>query len=58
MPLYNRAESYFIIAMMILIFIICTVAVVAFFKTYKKEMKGRAERQSAKEAKRSLEDDK
>jgi len=33
----NRAEIYFIAAMMILILIGCAVAVIAFFKTYKKE---------------------
>jgi cbb3-type cytochrome oxidase subunit 3 len=33
----GRAEIYFIAAMMLLILIGCTVACVAFFKTYKKE---------------------
>jgi uncharacterized membrane protein len=33
----NRAEIYFIGAMMILILVGCAVAVIAFFKTYKKE---------------------
>jgi len=58
MPLASRAEFYFIIAMMILIVVICTVAVIAFFKTYKKEMRQRAERQAAKEKAKSGELDK
>lgn len=33
----NRAEIYFIGAMMILILIGCAIAVIAFFRTYKKE---------------------
>jgi len=33
----NRAEIYFIGAMMILILVGCTIACIAFFKTYKKE---------------------
>ncbi|MDQ3799293.1 MAG: hypothetical protein M3384_07585 [Acidobacteriota bacterium] len=37
----NRAEIYFIAAMMILILVGCTIACVAFFKTYKKEKAGR-----------------
>lgn len=39
----NRAEIYFIGAMMILIIIVCAVACVAFFKTYKKEKAQREE---------------
>ncbi|HEX8369979.1 MAG TPA: hypothetical protein VF604_15640 [Pyrinomonadaceae bacterium] len=42
----NRAEIYFIGAMMILILVGCTVACVAFFKTYKKEKAAR-EKQTA-----------
>lgn len=42
----NRAELYFIAAMMILILVGCVVACVAFFKTYKKE-KAQREKQSA-----------
>ncbi|HEX8251052.1 MAG TPA: hypothetical protein VF599_22955 [Pyrinomonadaceae bacterium] len=46
----NRAEIYFIAALMILILIGCAVACVAFFKTYKKEKAARekqiAERKS------------
>ena len=37
MPNASRAEIYFIAAMMILIFVISTVAVYFFFITYKKE---------------------
>ncbi|HLM03535.1 MAG TPA: hypothetical protein VK400_20945 [Pyrinomonadaceae bacterium] len=40
----NRAEIYFIGAMMILILVVCTVACVAFFKTYKKEKAEREKR--------------
>ncbi|HEY0049194.1 MAG TPA: hypothetical protein VGB68_07915 [Pyrinomonadaceae bacterium] len=42
----NRAEIYFIAAMMILILVGCAVACVAFFKTYKKE-KAQREKQIA-----------
>lgn len=42
----NRAEIYFIGAMMILILIGCAIAVIAFFKTYKKE-KAEREREIA-----------
>jgi len=42
----NRAEIYFIAAMMILILIGCVIAVVAFFRTYKKE-KAEREREIA-----------
>ena len=42
----NRAEIYFIGAMMILILVVSTVACVAFFKTYKKE-KAQREKQIA-----------
>jgi preprotein translocase subunit YajC len=48
MPLVSRAETYFIIAMMILILVVCAVSVYVFIKTYKKEMKERQERDSAK----------
>jgi uncharacterized protein YpmB len=48
MPLISRAETYFIIAMMILILIVCAVSVYAFVKTYKKEMKEKREREAAK----------
>ncbi|MFL6373975.1 MAG: hypothetical protein ACJ73D_04840 [Pyrinomonadaceae bacterium] len=44
MPGASRAEIYFISAMMLLIVGLCVVAVIAFFKTYKKEMREKAER--------------
>jgi len=47
MPLASRAEFYFIIAMMFLILVLCVVACVAFFKTYKKEMREREKRKTA-----------
>ncbi|HYP50665.1 MAG TPA: hypothetical protein VEQ34_06965 [Pyrinomonadaceae bacterium] len=37
----GRAEIYFIAAMMILILVGCTIACIAFFKTYKKEKAAR-----------------
>lgn len=48
MPGSARAEIYFIAAMMILIMILCVAAIVIFFKTYKKEMREKDERQKAK----------
>jgi len=48
MPGSERAEVYFIAAMMILILIVCAIAVVFFFKTYKKEMADKALRQKEK----------
>ena len=50
MPGTGRAEVYFIAAMMILIVILCVTACVAFFKTYKKEMRDKDERIKVKEA--------
>jgi len=50
MPGAERAEIYFIAAMMVLILIVCTVAVIFFFKTYRKEMREKAEREAAKAA--------
>jgi len=44
MPGAGRAEIYFIAGMMILIMVLCTAAVIFFFKTYKTEMKQKAER--------------
>ncbi|MEO6656042.1 MAG: hypothetical protein ABIO36_08155, partial [Pyrinomonadaceae bacterium] len=44
MPGAGRAEIYFIAAMMILIIILSVAAVIIFFKTYKKEMREKAER--------------
>lgn len=49
MPGAGRAEVYFIVAMMLLILVVCGVAVYAFFKTYKKEMRERAARQESHE---------
>lgn len=39
MPGAGRAEIYFIAGMMVLIVVLSVVAVYAFFKTYKKEMR-------------------
>ncbi|HEY2847620.1 MAG TPA: hypothetical protein VGI80_07360 [Pyrinomonadaceae bacterium] len=44
MPGASRAEFYFITAMMFLIVVLCVVAVYFFIKTYKKEMREKAER--------------
>jgi uncharacterized protein YpmB len=46
MPGAARAEIYFIAAMMILILVICGAAVYYFFKTYRKEMREKAERET------------
>ena len=43
------AEMYFIGAMMILILVICVVTVFFFFRQYKKEMRDRKAKASAKE---------
>ena len=51
MPLASRAEFYFIIAMMFLIVVVCVIACVVFFKTYKKEMREREKIKAAKEIK-------
>jgi large-conductance mechanosensitive channel len=44
----ERAEVYFIAAMMVLILILCAVAVFIFIKTYKKEMREKQERAARK----------
>jgi hypothetical protein len=44
----NSGEIYFVAAMMVLILVVCGVAVFAFFKTYKKEMREKAEREAKK----------
>jgi flagellar basal body-associated protein FliL len=44
MPGAGRAEIIFIAAMMVLILVVCGLAVYFFFKTYKKEMREKAER--------------
>jgi hypothetical protein len=49
MPLTSRAEFYFIIAMMFLILVVCVVACVVFYKTYKKEMREREKNKAVKE---------
>ena len=49
MPGSGRAEVYFIAAMMILILIVCAVAVVFFAKTYRKEMREKAEQKADKD---------
>ena len=49
MPGAGRAEIYFIAAMMILIMILSTVAVIIFFKTYKKEIREKTLRREKKE---------
>jgi uncharacterized protein YpmB len=50
MPGTGRSEIYFITAMMVLILVICTVALYFFFKTYRKEMREKAERLAVKRA--------
>ena len=50
MPGVDRAEAYFIIAMMTLIMILSVTACIFFFKTYKKEMREKEERKAKKEA--------
>jgi F0F1-type ATP synthase membrane subunit b/b' len=44
------SEAYFIIAMMVLILVLCTIAVYFFMTQYKKEMRERAERVKQKAA--------
>ena len=44
MPGAERAEIYFITAMMILILVLCVAAVYFFFRQYKKEMREKEER--------------
>jgi len=48
MPGATHAEIYFIVAMMILIFILCGVTLYFFFKTYKTEMREKREREARK----------
>lgn len=50
MPGADRAEIYFIAAMMILILIVSFVAVFIFFRTYRKEMREKEERMAQKRA--------
>jgi len=49
MPGAERAEVYFIGAMMVLIVVVCIVAVYFFFKTYKKEMREKELRSEKKQ---------
>jgi uncharacterized protein YpmB len=46
MPGAGRAEIYFISGMMFLILVLCVAAVFFFIKTYKKEMRERAQREA------------
>jgi flagellar biosynthesis/type III secretory pathway M-ring protein FliF/YscJ len=48
MPGAERAEIYFIVAMMVLILIVSFTAVFFFVRQYKKEMRERAERNARK----------
>ena len=48
MPGAARAEVYFIAAMMILIMILSVAAVYIFFKTYKKEMREKQNREAGR----------
>ena len=53
MPGAERAEIYFISAMMVLILILSFAAVYFFMKTYRKEMRERKERAERKNAEKS-----
>jgi len=55
MPGAERAEIYFIAAMMILIMVISIAAVFFFFKTYRKEMRDKKERIERKNEQRKAE---
>jgi uncharacterized protein YpmB len=50
MPGAERAEIYFIVAMMVLILIVSFAAVYFFMKQYRKEMRDREARQARKAA--------
>jgi flagellar basal body-associated protein FliL len=54
MPGAGRAEVYFISAMMLLIVSLCIAAVIIFFKTYKKEMRAKAERERISQAEQAV----
>jgi uncharacterized protein YpmB len=56
MPGADRAEIYFIAAMMVLILILSFAAVYFFVKTYKKEMRDKRERESRKSAAKAQQD--
>lgn len=53
MPGSDRAEIYFIAAMMVLILILSFTAVYFFMKTYRKEMRERQERAERKKTEKS-----
>jgi len=53
MPGSASAEVYFITAMMILIVVLSVASVYFFFRTYRKEMREKAERIALKEKQRS-----
>ena len=57
MPGAERAEIYFISAMMILIVILSVAAIWFFFKTYKKEMREKAAREAETRAAGSVSPD-
>lgn len=50
MPGAERAELYFIAAMMVLILIVCVIACYFFFRTYRKEMREKEARLAEKRA--------
>ena len=56
MPGADRAEIYFIAAMMVLILILSFAAVYFFVKTYKKEMRDKREREERKSAEKVQQD--
>lgn len=56
MPGADRAEIYFIAAMMVLILILSIAAVYFFVKTYKKEMRDKREREARKSAEKVQQD--
>jgi hypothetical protein len=56
MPGADRAENYFIAAMMVLILILSVAAVYIFVKPYKKEMREKQERKSRESAQKVHQD--
>jgi uncharacterized protein YpmB len=56
MPGAERAEIYFIVAMMVLILILSGAAVIFFVKQYRKEMRDKEERIAKKAAERAEQD--
>jgi hypothetical protein len=49
MPNEGDSELYFIAAMMVLIVILCVIATVIFFRTYRKEMRERDAQRARKQ---------